>query len=192
MQRRRRRRPTADGKMREIFSNSNGQALYVIYILTSIGFFCSPVRRGGNQKQTTFRSVDTVYGGIGAWCLSCHKSGTSFRFLMILILVCRVFVGPTRFIFLFFFVSSSLYDSFVYDRNIHLTTSFRQGSSSRTHLYRWWRCLSFLFIFRCIHSSQTLAQWIKWTGGKEREKKRGEFARKKWINMANAVCLQIN
>lgn len=84
--------------------------------------------------------------------LSCHKSGTSFRFLMILILVCRVFVGSRS----FFFRSLSLYDSFVYDRNIHLTTSFRWAAARVLTSIADGDDSLHLFV-RCIHSSQTLA-----------------------------------
>lgn len=100
------------------------------------------IRRSREQKQTTFRSVDMVmrlWVQANRWCLvlSCHKSGTSFRFLMILFLRC-VCVSSVRWPGAHFFN-----DSFVYDRNIHLTTSFWwQQQWRRCTRNRWWRFFS--------------------------------------------------
>lgn len=145
-------------------------AKHFINIFSSIFFF----RSGRSWWKSKTNNVLFCWHGMRNRCLvlSCHKSGTSFRFLMILILVCVEYSLGCAFFFLF-----TLYDSFVYDRNIHLTTSFRRAAA---------RALTSIadgddsFFLSAVFIRRRHWQWIKWSGAKGRKK--AQRIRAKWMN----------
>lgn len=181
---------TARQNAAKYFQTSNGKALlnYFLWqwffrsLLTTLLW---KTKTNNVRVRLTRYAIEWVHTQSVLGTLSCHKSGTSFRFLMILFLLSEC-VPSIRWPRTFFF-----YDSFVYDRNIHLTTSFRMAAAAASGSPLSLMALIIFFsLLNCI-GNESNRRWTRCDQCSERKNRR-EFAREKNELSWRMERLQIN